>query len=843
MHSPLKLAILALPFATASASASNSRLTGINARDSLTDIVTDATDIVGQVNTALGNIIPSPIDSSGLLESTLDNVRQQAFEVEVLEETFAGVLQAVVATTTPNNISAALTQIATLVNGTNSTIENAAQLILNGLSTVDLTQNVLAGYLSGINSFNNDNPPPPTTIYPKKSPQDAPYTVPEAQLRAAIYTPPSFTYGAKRPILFVPGTGAFGGVNFISNLGKLLGNDGRFDPVYLNVPGAMYNDTQINSEYIAYAINYLGSITGTSANTNNLAVIPWSQGNLDTQWVFQYWPSTRPVVTDFISASADFHGTTLAYLLDPALINPPLPPSIIQQEYDSNFVLTLRYGGGGSPYVNSTSVHSITDEIVQPQFSPFASADYFTQDLPGTPNTSPVCPVLQNVPYTNNQIQTVCAGQPAGGPYYTHEGVLYNPLMYALTLDALTHDGPGRIERLDLATVCSQFVAPGLSLADVLATEGLIPLALINLLLYPGKVQNEPAIMQYAIQAKAQCAANSTNTTTPMTNSTTPTAVPTVGLNTTAAATSTATNTTFGHSPGLPTTMKTTMLSTTNSPQTLNTTSSHPTGLPTTINTTLSHSSGASDTTTTTSSQSTDSGATTKTVSSNTTDSSVSMAAGSSQSSGSPTTANATVHTSNTSSTSTAPTTVVVSTHSGTNSTDASNGPTTASSVNSHTGSHSTTTAPGEIVTSRPENNGTGASVIASSSDTVTSRPVVDGHSTFVTLNGTATAKSTHTLGGSGTFGASKSSSKVTSSDSLETKTATSMHSASHGGSITTSSGAVKSTLTHGTSTDNETVTFRTTTTMTITTDCGCNHNATTTASVTSTSNKGWEKW
>lgn len=507
MYTLSRLALWALPLTTTFASKTD--LPYSYARDLSVKPVTDSSDLTKRAS----DLIPSIINSASLLESTLAVIRAQNFEDEVLLETFAGLLEAVVSNAVPDSIPDALTEIATLVNGTSSTIENAAQLILNGLSVTDLTQNVLAGYLSDINSYNNVNPPPPNIIYPKKSPQDAPYTISEAQLRAAIYIPPGFTYGTKRPILFVPGTGAYGGVNFISNLGKLLGNDGRFDPVYLNVPGAMLDDTQINSEYIAYAINYVGSITSNSDNANNLAVIPWSQGNLDTQWVFQYWPSTRPVVTDFISASADFHGTALAYLLDPALINPPLPPSIIQQEYDSNFVLTLRYGGGGSPYVNSTSVHSITDEIVQPQYSPFASADYFTLDLPGTPNTNSVCPVLRNVPYTNNQIQTICAGQPGGSPY-THEGVLYSPLMYALTIDALTHDGPGRIERLDLATVCSQFVAPGLSLADVLATEGLIPLALLNILLYPGKVQNEPPVMQYALQANAQCAANGTNATT-----------------------------------------------------------------------------------------------------------------------------------------------------------------------------------------------------------------------------------------------------------------------------------------------------------------------------------------
>lgn len=474
--------------------------------DSITDLLKNGENLVSQVNEIIGNILPDKIGSKGLLDSTLGDIRKEIDEIETLFVTFAGLLQAAVANFAPTSIPDALKQLEDTIGNlknTDSTIENIVQAIINGLSVTDLTQNVLAGYaLSPINSYNNQNPRPNDAIYPQKQPGDAPYSVAEAQLRAALYIPPGFTYGRKRPILFVPGTGAFGGVNFISNLGKLLGNDDRFDPVYLNVPGAMYNDTQINSEYIAYGINYVSSIT---KNQDNLAVIAWSQGNLDTQWVLQYWPSTRPIVEDFISVSADFHGTTLAYFIDPAFPDVvPNPPSVIQQEYDSNFVQTLRNGGGFAPYVPSTSIWSITDEIVQPQYSPYASASYFAQDLPGTPNTdsNSVCPVDKNIPYTNAQIQTVCKDRPAG-LFYPHEGVLYNPLAYALALDALTHDGPGRIDRIDLDEVCNQVVAPGLSLEDVLATEGLIPLAALNLLLYPGKVQDEPAVRQYALQANA----------------------------------------------------------------------------------------------------------------------------------------------------------------------------------------------------------------------------------------------------------------------------------------------------------------------------------------------------
>lgn len=809
------MAALALPLVTAVSQ--NKGSSELSARETVTDIVTGAVDLVDQVNAALGDILPTVIDTSSLLETTLDNIRQQAFEAGALEATFAGLLQAIVANFVPTDIADALDRIANTVNSTDSTIENVAQLLLNGLSVTDLTQNVLAGYLSGINSFDNVNPAPQNTIYPKKQPQDAPYSVPEAQLRAAIFIPPGFTFGQKRPILFVPGTGAFGGVNFISNLGKLLGNDDRFDPVYLNVPGAMLNDTQINSEYIAYAINYLGSITG---NRNDLAAIPWSQGNLDTQWVFQYWPSTRSVVTDFISASADFHGTTLAYLLDPALVNHPLPPGILQQEYDSNFVLTLRYGGGGSPYVPSTSVHSITDEIVQPQYSPFASADYFTQDLPGTPDTNPICPVLRNISYTNNQIQTVCAGQPGGQPY-THEGVLYNPLMYALTLDALTNDGPGRIDRLDLDTVCAQVVAPGLSLADVLATEGLIPLALINILLYPEKVTAEPAVMQYAQQANAQCATNATNTTTSSTTSgtatasitTTTTTIVSTGTTintttTTASVTDTASTTTSPNSGSVDTTSP--GASSTSGATT--TSSGTPGGTTLTTTTTYSHSNSRFDSITTSQTSGTSTAPAISSALINT----------SSPGSSSETTTTSSGTVNGSTSTTSGGTTMTTSTYGHSNSRSGSVTTFTTSSGATTTQSSSATTATYSLSGSFHDHTSIADTTRDTATSGVSASSTSYSHSDHISIESTSSTNSE--------FSAPTTSRSYTRPP-FESSTPTTI-SSSHIMSVpSTTSGDIV-------------VTVTATTTATITVDCGCFDNSTTigTISASSTSDE-WERW
>lgn len=43
----------------------------------------------------------------------------------------------------------------------------------------------------------------------------------------------------------------------------------------------------------------------------------WSQGSLDAQWTFKYWPFVRSIVTDHIAISPDYHGTVLAYVVCP----------------------------------------------------------------------------------------------------------------------------------------------------------------------------------------------------------------------------------------------------------------------------------------------------------------------------------------------------------------------------------------------------------------------------------------------------------------------------------------------------------------------------------------------
>lgn len=426
---------------------------------------------------ARANGIPSQITSAPQFDSVVSGLLADASELALGASVIVDLLAAIIPGPTPASIAAEISSVAAAYSAHPTTfLESVFDLIEGSLVPTDLVDVVL-GDSPFENSSNNINPPV-AGIFPKKSQNDAPYSVSESSLRGAIYIPPGFTYGKVRPLILIPGTGVTGGENFAPNFGKLFAGSSYADPVYLNIPGNQLNDIQVNSEYVAYAINYISTLIGGK----NVSALSWSQGSVDAGWAFQYWPSTRNVVSDLINISGDYHGTVLAYLICPGFPQIPCAPSIIQQEYNSTFIQTLRNGGGSSAYVPTTTVYSIFDEIVQPQEGTGASS--YLLDARG-------------VGVSNTELQSVCPAQPAG-TLYSHEGVLYNSVAVALAVDALTHDGPADINRLDLGTLCQEVAANGLSLTDVLATEGTIPIALINILEYSGKTTTEPAIMSYA---------------------------------------------------------------------------------------------------------------------------------------------------------------------------------------------------------------------------------------------------------------------------------------------------------------------------------------------------------
>lgn len=202
-------------------------------------------------------------------------------------------------------------------------------------------------------------------------------------------------------------------------------------------------------------------------------------GAVDTAWALQYWPSAREVVADVINISAGYKGTPL---LDALCLLPVCEYSLWQQRPGSNFIDTLREGGGSSAYVPTTSIMSLTDEFV-PQLGGESASGYIFD--------------VRHVGATNVFVQEVCAGQ-LGGGVYTHSGTMASNLAYELALDALTHDGPGHVGRLNLDSACGSVVIEGMSVLDVVETENTSPVTLYNIFTHKAE-PGEPPIRPYAM--------------------------------------------------------------------------------------------------------------------------------------------------------------------------------------------------------------------------------------------------------------------------------------------------------------------------------------------------------
>ncbi|KAL6405914.1 uncharacterized protein AUP68_10798 [Ilyonectria robusta] len=429
----------------------------------------------------VGGVVNGLDDAVSRLLGTLHDAVEAGDIDEVLD-----ILRKLKPTKTLASVEEASAIVKQIVTSTPSSIvELQGQFIANGVisGTVDDLFSFASGLATKKSGHDNVNPNPPTAVYPKAAPCDAPYSTSESDLRSAIFIPDSFTYGEKPPVILFPGTGLTGCISYAGKFIPLLSDVDWADPVWVNVPGFLLDDAQVNAEYAAYALNYIASLTG-----RDVSIIAWSQGTIDTQWALKYWPSTREITTDLIAISGDYKGTVLANVL--GLTGIANDPSVLQQAAGSDFITTLRSDDGGSGYIPTTNIYSgFLDEIVQPQS--VIGASIYLLDARG-------------VGVTNSELQVVCQGQPAG-TFYTHESILVNPLTFALAKDALTHDGPGEPSRLDLTEICSTYLTPGLGLGDFLLTETSLLIAVLEVILYAPKSLEEPDIMPYATAGLSSC--------------------------------------------------------------------------------------------------------------------------------------------------------------------------------------------------------------------------------------------------------------------------------------------------------------------------------------------------
>ena len=289
-------------------------------------------------------------------------------------------------------------------------------------------------------------------------------SVDQATLDAALSCPSSFA-GQHEPVLLVHGTYTKPEENWGWNYGKVLPAQG-YDVCTVRLPALALDDIQVSTEYVVNAIRTINARTGAKVD-----ILGHSQGPLEPRWALKWWPSLQSEVDDVVMLAAPNHGTVVAN----ALVAEPLgcPAACWQMAAGSNFLAALNGDGSDDAEtpgdVSYTSIYSLTDELVQPEVPTSTAA------LDGA---------------SNILVQDVCPGR-----VVDHLGFTYDGAVYAMVMDAFTHDGPADRSRLKPLNVCTATAMPGFNPTD--------PLTLIgepqnDRFQYPNMLFSEPALKCYA---------------------------------------------------------------------------------------------------------------------------------------------------------------------------------------------------------------------------------------------------------------------------------------------------------------------------------------------------------
>ncbi len=255
-------------------------------------------------------------------------------------------------------------------------------------------------------------------------------SVPASRLRAALSCTHGIAGAARNPILLVPGTDLDPGPNYSWNYERALSAK-HWPYCAVTFPYHATGDIQIAGEYVVYALR-------TIARTahRRVDVLGYSQGGMVPRWALRFWPDTRALVHDLVAIDPSSHGTLDA----DAICHGTCSPAEWQQASTSHFIAALNSYVETFTGIDYTVIYSQTDEIVVPNLDASGSSSLHTGA--GT---------IENV-----AVQQICRGDVS-----EHLAMgTYDPVAYALAVDAITHEtvaDPARIP----ATVCAQRFQPG----------------------------------------------------------------------------------------------------------------------------------------------------------------------------------------------------------------------------------------------------------------------------------------------------------------------------------------------------------------------------------------------
>lgn len=234
----------------------------------------------------------------------------------------------------------------------------------------------------------------------------------------------------RAPLLLVHGTSLDAQANFAWNYLPALTALG-WPVCTVDLPAFGQDDIQAAAEHVVHAIRETAKLGAP------IQVLGYSQGGMVPRWALKFWPDTRELVSELVALAGSNHGTAVAN----AACSSPCPESNWQQSLDSEFMTALNADFETLPAIDYTNVYSHMDEIVQPNLD-----DSGSTSLAGGANVA------------NVAVQDVCPGHVAD-----HLAMgSYDPVAWALALDALAHEGPADPARLDIG-VCAEAFMPGVS--------------------------------------------------------------------------------------------------------------------------------------------------------------------------------------------------------------------------------------------------------------------------------------------------------------------------------------------------------------------------------------------
>lgn len=262
------------------------------------------------------------------------------------------------------------------------------------------------------------------------APLDAPgppLSVPDSELRSSLSCTENLDSAERDPILFVPGTTFTPEEQYGWSYMRAFRSFG-WPFCAVTTPAQATGDMQIAGEYVVYALRTMFART-----RRRVVILGGSQGGTLPRWALRFWPDTRRMVADQIGLGPPNHGSEAVR----SYCTPSCVPALWQQLPEARFIDALNSGLETFAGISYTAIYTRDDAVVTPPEE--------ASSLRGG-----------NGSVANVALQDVCPGHRSD-----HVKTLsYDPVGFALVVDAVRHDGPADPARIDRA-VCDDDYPPG----------------------------------------------------------------------------------------------------------------------------------------------------------------------------------------------------------------------------------------------------------------------------------------------------------------------------------------------------------------------------------------------